>query len=1456
MSTDDFLTMFQSPDGRAALDQEYPFYPLTSMDMPIPGPDFIAHACQLGDDAPVIEGKGSTKYLDRHGKQLEYLYRRALYDANFSIPVMTKGIVKNARVVPGHMLGDVTGGMGGGPRPARVMLLVKQPTKEEMQQSRYLCGAGTDAFQEVMTEVGLSQDEIDGMYVTSVVKWGDQADGGGAIPASHKVDCAVLLEQELRLVRPDFILCLGAEPGKSLLGANGSVSAMVGRCEDLAIETSTPGEPSRKHIAKVMVAASPGAVARSPELYPEFKSQVQQFISLVGGTPVGAAEAGVRHYTVYKLRHLRQIVDELLADPDPMTRIIAVDGEWDGESETEPGAYLRTIQFSARHKESFCVVLRHQGGSDAFKPNPQAAITELKRLLKTDESRGYYPRIGGFWLRADLPWLIREGLDLRNEYAPPDELVDIRDKGGIEASLMIHAHNETASYRLTDVMARLTTCPVYDIKLKEYVAKYCSKHKLKKEDLAGYGMIPSWILHPEPWDPEKPNMYACLHKESNVILPDGSTAMIVDLVKSRYSGDVFSAVGGKVVLAKVTGWHRKAVNQQDWRKIRTVSTLTGKYGDLSVSYTPDHEIITQRGKVRVDQLRPGEDGILTDEKTLSPEGLSVFLASLLGDGGLAERNKVRRGIWFSQHLSRSGYCDWKAESLAVLAPSLVSSNTKRRQYVSPYSKYITWLAGQYPRKEPAEHAYKKLIITPKVLAAMGDIGLAVWYQDDGCLVKSSRGRRSSGCRIAASKLRPGEIVLALQWLTDRLGEGVSYNAKQGFFQFVRQAFATLQTDMAKLSHPDCQYKFVNPVTGPPTLPQGGGLFVDPILEVVNHSFSHRAGRGHGVRYCLSVAETGNFLTTDGFVSNCLDADVTRRIIIRCIEPGGLLDRDSYGNSSWEPYWIAHRASLGVLEMEMEGIALDRDRVDELTTKYMNIYESLIQNFRTKIGWVDFNPNSSQQCVALLFGQMYVRSAGNNTIKQVLPDGVLSLGLTPVKTTGKKAKLWEDVVTRRQQHLVSVSTDKEVLGVLGAKHPLAMMLRDIKFVAQILKGPLRAPIFAEDGSGFELDGENLVYEKGLAGSMTPDGKVHTHISQHKETGRYASARPALQNISSRREADYERICGTWYENADGVKVRKGAYLEVFPEPQYTKQIRSIFKADPGTLFVEADVTGAELAAIAWAAQDPTMIEHVRRNLLPEKHPEHYDIHSNMAVKAFKLDCEPNKAGLKSVNALHLRIGAKAVIFGVPYGRGAEAIVRQLKEEGVYLTITEAEDIIRGYFELYPQVGDLLQACRQRTQTERWMAGAFGRYRRFIRSTDKQVIGEQERQGCNFGIQNCVADAVSVAISNFYNYKKANHNCGFSLLLQIHDALLFKVRIDAMLPFCKDTYSPDGTILHRSILRRCMIDQVPIFPRYLDNTPIPVAQPYFFGTDMDICENWGETIANDRLVALGLSELISE
>ena len=87
-------------------------------------------------------------------------------------------------------------------------------------------------------------------------------------------------------------------------------------------------------------------------------------------------------------------------------------------------------------------------------------------------------------------------------------------------------------------------------------------------------------------------------------------------------------------------------------------------------------------------------------------------------------------------------------------------------------------------------------------------------------------------------------------------------------------------------------------------------------------------------------------------------------------------------------------------------------------------------------------------------------------------------------------------------------------------------------------------------------------------------------------------------------------------------------------------------------------------------DRTMIDHATRNQLPEDHPDFYDIHSNVAVLAFKLKCAPTKSGLASIGMSHLRIVAKSVIFGIAYGRGAKAIALAAREQKVDVSVDAA------------------------------------------------------------------------------------------------------------------------------------------------------------------------------------------
>lgn len=585
-----------------------------------------------------------------------------------------------------------------------------------------------------------------------------------------------------------------------------------------------------------------------------------------------------------------------------------------------------------------------------------------------------------------------------------------------------------------------------------------------------------------------------------------------------------------------------------------------------------------------------------------------------------------------------------------------------------------------------------------------------------------------------------------------------------------------------------------------------------------------------------TGDTGGYGTCPAHILHpyaAYDADVTRRIMMQFYGTNGkdgLLAQDANGLDCWVPYWTAHSASLAFLEMELTGLVIDRDRADELTTLFMNTQEQILAEIRAEINWPDFNPKSQPQLAVALFGAEF----GNRyTNPPAVPEDARLLDLRPIKTTGKRPTLWVELGMRGvDPDTATPSTDKESLGILGHQNATAAKIRDYKFISQVLQSVLRKPSVTDDGD-FETDENgNFAYEKGLVGCVHADGKVRTHFFQTKETGRASSSRPPLQNLSKRREEDYARILGD----------------------QYRHPVRSILCVPPGYVGIETDLTGAELAVLAWLSQDQNMIEHVRRNNLPSKHPDHYDIHSQQAVKAFNLTgIPPTKKGLESIGKLSLRIAAKNVNFGIPYGRGPEAIARQCKEEGQEVTPEECQKMIDAYFASYPKTKDFLAECRARSQNPGWLVGPYGRVRRFAsadfnraggnqRATKAYaVVGEQERQAQNFPIQGGVADAVSMALANFYQYRIDHPDVDYKICLQIHDAVVLLAPIE------------HAERVYKEVIPACMIEGVPFWPRYLDGHLIPVAEPYHFGCDREVFTHWGEKITDEEIAKYGLDWL---
>jgi hypothetical protein len=607
-----------------------------------------------------------------------------------------------------------------------------------------------------------------------------------------------------------------------------------------------------------------------------------------------------------------------------------------------------------------------------------------------------------------------------------------------------------------------------------------------------------------------------------------------------------------------------------------------------------------------------------------------------------------------------------------------------------------------------------------------------------------------------------------------------------------------------------------------------------------------------------------------------DVDSTFRLFERFNGVGaqvGMLDCDSVGLSSRAAFWLSHGATLAALEMEMTGILLDRERGDTLTQLFIAARTARLAELRSILNWPDFNPGSAFQVRDWLYGEALngAKRQDEAVPVRLRPAHLESLDFTPVKAAGAKLKLtWEQVVARNLVGLVNPAADKESTGIFSydrtpttildpdgkpyTKGDLVGRLRDIKFIGQVLSGVLRRPL--EMGGQLILDDDdNVVYDGGLLYWMGEDGRVRTHFGL-AETGRWTSWLPALQNISKRRESDYVRILGS----------KDPAHKYYRHDATYCYPIRSMLRARPGCVLVEADYKMAEMAAIGWLAQDPAMMEMVRRNSLPESHPDFVDPHSLTAVRAFKLDMPANHAALATYNAkkgtdiawaatkevleaigcLSLRVAAKNVIFGTPYGRSAEAIARQCGEEGADVSVAEAQLLIDAYYETYPQIKLFLDQCKAAVHDPGYMEGTFGRRRRFPATDDEKLLADMERAAMNFKIQNAVADTIDIACANMYDYRAELHAAGetrtFSMCLQIHDALLFEVPISDVAWFLDD------------VLPQGMRDWVDIWPRGWDGHVLPgVTEPYHLDIDCSVELYWGEKLNRDWGLSVGLPEV---
>ncbi|MDR2127270.1 MAG: DNA polymerase I [Prevotellaceae bacterium] len=238
-----------------------------------------------------------------------------------------------------------------------------------------------------------------------------------------------------------------------------------------------------------------------------------------------------------------------------------------------------------------------------------------------------------------------------------------------------------------------------------------------------------------------------------------------------------------------------------------------------------------------------------------------------------------------------------------------------------------------------------------------------------------------------------------------------------------------------------------------------------------------------------------------------------------------------------------------------------------------------------------------------------------------------------------------------------------------------------------------------------------------------GRIHTSFNQAvTATGRLSSSNPNLQNIPVRDE--------------DGREIRK-----------------TFVASDENHVLVSADYSQIELRLMAHVSEDKNLINAFISG---------EDIHTSTAAKIYHVS--------NNEVTREQRTKAKTANFGIIYGISAFGLAQRLN-----ISNKEANELINGYFQLYPDVKTYMNKSIAEAREKGFAETIFGRKRHLpnISSGNAIVRGLAERNAINTPIQGSAADIIKIAMIKIAD-KLKKENLSAKMILQVHDELVFDVK----------------------------------------------------------------------------------
>ena len=206
-------------------------------------------------------------------------------------------------------------------------------------------------------------------------------------------------------------------------------------------------------------------------------------------------------------------------------------------------------------------------------------------------------------------------------------------------------------------------------------------------------------------------------------------------------GTLYEKWKNNEILPKILSFNRKTKLFEykkmtyAWRKERE-DLIKIKLSKKVINCTPEHKILTTKGYIEANKLNEGHlimckydknhiDNIISP--ALNNDQLQVVYGSYLGDGNIDITKKNRYRLRVLHCKKQKEYCKWKANMLNINKLNYIEKNGYSQKPAYYFQTKIFDLEDKIPKNTK--------YVPDWLINKIDEKGIAVWYMDDGSIIK-------------------------------------------------------------------------------------------------------------------------------------------------------------------------------------------------------------------------------------------------------------------------------------------------------------------------------------------------------------------------------------------------------------------------------------------------------------------------------------------------------------------------------------------------------------------------------------------------------------------------------------------------------------------------------------------------------------------------------------------------